>query len=87
MPRLRYHGPDDDSGPEPAPLPFAPPEPDPDSDGEDRVPGEGGAGAPVDSEPSEALEALDTVSRRMEDLARLLGCLGYFDDDDRPRAA
>ncbi len=32
--------------------------------------------------------ALDAVSRRMEDLARELGCLGYFyDDDDRPRAA
>ena len=32
--------------------------------------------------------ALDEVSRRMEDLARELGCLGYFyDDDDRPRAA
>ena len=32
--------------------------------------------------------AFDAVSRRMEDLARELGCLGYFyDDDDRPRAA
>ncbi len=32
--------------------------------------------------------ALNAVSRRMEDLARELGCLGYFyDDDDRPRAA
>ncbi len=33
--------------------------------------------------------AFDAVSRRMEDLARALGCLGYFDDDgdDRPRAA
>jgi hypothetical protein len=32
-------------------------------------------------------QALEQVSRRMEDLARALGCLGYFDDDDRPRAA
>ena len=29
----------------------------------------------------------ETVSRRMEDLARELNCLGYFDDDDTPRAA
>ncbi|MHC4081796.1 MAG: hypothetical protein ACYS15_03605 [Planctomycetota bacterium] len=36
---------------------------------------------------SDALDALESVSRRMEDLARALGCLGYFDDDDRPRAA
>ena len=34
------------------------------------------------------LAALDDVSRRMESLARSLGCLGYFDDeDDGPRAA
>ena len=34
------------------------------------------------------LKALDDVSRRMETLARSLGCLGYFDDDDDgPRAA
>jgi hypothetical protein len=36
---------------------------------------------------SDALEALELVSRRMEDLARALDCFGYFDDDDRPRAA
>lgn len=36
-----------------------------------------------------AIEAIDDVSRRIDDLARELGCLGYFgdDDDDRPRAA
>lgn len=35
-----------------------------------------------------ALAALDDASRRMEDLARNLNCLGFFnDDDDRPRAA
>ena len=34
------------------------------------------------------VQALDDVSRRMETLARSLGCLGYFDDDDDgPRAA
>ena len=43
----------------------------------------GGEGSAVD-----VFTALDAVSRRMEDLARELGCLGYFyDDDDRPRAA
>ncbi len=34
------------------------------------------------------LDALDDVSRRMENLARSLDCLGFFDDDDDgPRAA
>jgi len=32
-------------------------------------------------------KALEDASRRMEDLAQSLGCLGYFDDDDGPRAA
>ena len=31
--------------------------------------------------------AVDTMSRRMKDLAREFDCLGYFDDDDSPRAA
>ena len=35
----------------------------------------------------EVLDALDDVSRRMENLARALDCLGFFDDDDGPRAA
>lgn len=34
------------------------------------------------------LDAVENVSRRMNDLARQLNCLGYFDDDpDHPRAA
>lgn len=35
------------------------------------------------------MEAIGDMSRRIEDLARNLNCLGYFydDDDDRPRAA
>ena len=35
------------------------------------------------------LQAMDSVSRRIDDLATQLNCLGYFDDgdDDRPRAA
>ena len=32
-------------------------------------------------------EAIETMSRRIDDLARELNCLGYFDDDDGPRAA
>ena len=34
-------------------------------------------------------DAFDTMSRRIDDLARELNCLGYFDDedDDGPRAA
>ena len=36
----------------------------------------------------DVLYAFEKASRRMEDLARTLGCLGFFDDDDdRPRAA
>jgi hypothetical protein len=35
----------------------------------------------------QALAALDNVSRRIDDLARQLNCLGWFDDDDGPRAA
>ncbi len=35
----------------------------------------------------DVLYAFQKASRRMEDLARTLGCLGFFDDDDGPRAA
>jgi len=36
----------------------------------------------------EVLAAFASMSRRIEDLARELKCLGYFDDgEDRPRAA
>jgi hypothetical protein len=38
---------------------------------------------------TDVIDALQTVSRRITDLARELKCLGYFDDGDdgRPRAA
>jgi hypothetical protein len=39
------------------------------------------------SPSDEVLDALDDVSRRMENLARALDCLGFFEDDDGPRAA
>ncbi len=36
----------------------------------------------------QVVEALGEMSRRIDDLARNLNCLGYFyDDDDGPRAA
>jgi len=36
----------------------------------------------------DVLEAFNSMSRRIKDLARELKCLGYFDDDhDQPRAA
>ncbi len=41
----------------------------------------------ADALPGCVFTAVDTMSRRMEDLAREFGCLGYFDDDDSPRAA
>ena len=34
-----------------------------------------------------ALEAVDDVSRRIDDLAHKLGCLGHFDQSEGPRAA
>ena len=37
--------------------------------------------------PDDVLQSLENVSRRIDDLARELNCLGWFDDDDRPRAA
>ncbi len=34
-----------------------------------------------------ALAAVEDASRRIDDLARRLGCLGFFDKGDGPRAA
>lgn len=34
-----------------------------------------------------ALRAVEDTSRRIDDLARRLGCLGHFDRGDGPRAA
>jgi hypothetical protein len=76
MPRLRYRGPDDDVPPRPQAIPFSEAQDQPEPEAE-----------PAGDATSEALDALESVSRRMEDLARALDCLGYFDDDDRPRAA
>ena len=36
---------------------------------------------------SDVFDALEDMSRRIDDLARELNCLGFFDDDDGPRAA
>lgn len=44
------------------------------------------AGLPASAD--DVLDALDTMSRRIDDLARELDVLGYYDpDDDGPRAA
>jgi hypothetical protein len=85
MPRLRFRGSDDGPGPEPGALPFPRTQPGPDPHREHQP--EIGPHAAGDGSMGDALEALELVSRRMEDLARALDCLGYFDDDDRPRAA
>ena len=34
-----------------------------------------------------ALDAVEDVSRRIDDLANKLGCLGHFDQSEGPRAA
>ena len=53
----------------------------------DRDP-ESGVAAHRFSETSlRALDAVEDTSRRIEDLARRLGCLGHFDQTDGPRAA
>ena len=53
--------------------------------------GDGAAGEPLSAQQvaEDALAAIDTMSRKLRDLARELNCLGFFDDDDddRPRAA
>ena len=89
MPRLHSGGTDDGSGPPKGPgaIPFprqhaAPPPPPAEQAPADRADGPIG-----DVSASDVLYAFGVVSRRMEDLARSLGCLGYFDDDDGPRAA
>lgn len=40
-----------------------------------------------DTLPGRVFTTVGAMSRRMKDLAREFGCLGYFDDDDGPRAA
>ncbi len=50
-------------------------------------PGSQEAPAAGERSTADVLLAFEQVSRRMEDLARELGCMGFFDDDDRPRAA
>jgi hypothetical protein len=53
-----------------------------------RPAGPGKAKKARDDANEELLGAFETMSRRINDLARELKCLGYFDDeDDRPRAA
>ncbi|MFK7961537.1 MAG: hypothetical protein AB8G96_13540 [Phycisphaerales bacterium] len=39
------------------------------------------------SSADHVIDALDTMSRRIDDLARELNVFGHFDDDDGPRAA
>lgn len=42
-----------------------------------------------DADVEAPIRAVENVSRRLEDLARRLNCLGFFEepDPDRPRAA
>jgi len=83
MPRYRAPSRRDDT--DPAPLPF------PATDNGATVDGSSSdwmhaAGLPQSAR--QVLNSIDRMSRRIEDLARELNCLGHFDnDDDRPRAA
>lgn len=89
MARFRFPGIGDGSRPDWAPLPFRPApfgivKPAPKAS--DTPPPQDVLGQVPST--AEVLRAFDDVSRRMENLARSLGCLGYFDDDDDgPRAA
>ena len=42
---------------------------------------------PVEPMFDDAIAAVESMSRKIKDLARELNCLGFFDDDDGPRAA
>ena len=78
MPRFRAHN----TGSIRFPGPSSPPPPPQEEARDTSDPGAG------DPSVADLLAAIEAVSRRMEDLARDLGCLGFFDDDDdRPRAA
>ncbi len=84
MPRMRFStvGP----GTSPRPLPF-PVQPSTSQRGRNQPPCPVG-GLSNDRLGTNVFAAFEVVSRRMEDLARDLGCLGFFDDDDdRPCAA
>jgi len=52
-------------------------------------PGAQPATTPPAQQSDPELNAIDRVSRKLEDLARQLNCLGVYDesDPDRPRAA
>ncbi len=88
MTEFRFPGTDDESQRDWAPLPFRPAE-----FGLIKPTSEpGGTPPPKDvlgqvPSTAEVFKALEAVSRRMESLAKSLDCLGYFDDDDGPRAA
>lgn len=87
MPRLRLTGADNGSQP-PDVLPF--PKTATRKTGLPSQADDARASEPATPDPEpEALAAINEVSRRMNDLARALGCPGYFDDedDDRPTAA
>ena len=67
------------------PIPF-PPESEKDTKGiRDRTAGFDLACLPESAE--QVFDAIDDMSRRIDDLARELRCLGHFDDGDGPRAA
>ena len=84
---ILFPGYDDRSRPERGPLPFPKP-PEGPTPLWTEIPAEPRDVIGQVPSTTEVLAALDNVSRRMESLARSLGCLGYFDDeDDGPRAA
>ena len=77
MPRLRFPGMDDGSQPDWEAFRFPV-----------RRSVKVDAKHPERPQAPDVLFAFEQVSRRMEDLARNLGCFGFFDDDDdQPRAA
>ena len=71
----------------PEPLAFTGSEDNPSSSAPD-APHPASDFGPLPESADRIFDALDNMSRRLEDLARELNCLGYFDDDDDgPRAA
>jgi len=82
---LRLH----DNSDVPEPIPFQPHRRPTAEHGANQSPSREDLPADLSGTTDDVFETLNTMSRKIDDLARELNCFGFFgdDDDDRPRAA